>query len=305
MIIDSLAGAIPDPQSFGASEGTLARLRGYLQHFRGAEPVRDWGQMQQQLAAETAAAAARCPTEQEFFAMMDDADINLAAVYTERYSTRLGVATASNDRVAEFVARRPDRLLGIAGIDPWEDAAADEVQRAVRDLGLRGVIMSPFKQALRYDDARMGRVYAHCEALGVPVFLHTGINWFAEAPYDAGHPRGIDEVARSFPDLKIVAVHAGWPWVQDMMMVAWRHPNVYVDISAHRPKHFAVDESGWGALLYYGSRMVKDKVLFASTWTLLGVSPKDLIAEVRALPLKDDVVDRWLGGNAARLYGLD
>lgn len=305
MIIDSLAGAIPDPDSFGASEGTLARLRGYLQHFRGAEPVRDWATMQQEVARETEAAAARCPSEGEFFSMMDDAAIDVAVVYTERYATRLGVATATNDRVAEFAARHPGRVIGVAGIDPWEEAAADEVYRAVRDLGLRGVIVSPFKQGLGYDDARMGRIYAHCEALGVPVLLHTGINWFAEAPYDAGHPRGVDDVARAFPDLKIVALHAGWPWVQDMMMVAWRHPNVYVDISAHRPKHFTVAESGWGALLYYGSRMLKDRILFASTWTLLGISPADLIGEMRQLPLKDDVVARWLGGNAARLYGLD
>jgi hypothetical protein len=77
----------------------------------------------------------------------------------------------------------------------------------------------------------------------VPVYVHSGINWWVDTAYDIGHPRNIDALASAFPDLRIVALHAGWPWVSDMVMVAWRHPNVYLDISAHRPAHMVVEES--------------------------------------------------------------
>jgi predicted TIM-barrel fold metal-dependent hydrolase len=305
VIIDALTGAIPLPDAFAAADGTLGRLRGYLEHFGGASTPRTYDETQAAVVIATEEARTRCPSEEEFFSMLDSGGIDVSVLYTEKYAMRLGVKTATNDEVSAFVARRPDRLLGVAGIDPWEDDAANEVDRAVNELGLRGVIMSPFKQGLEPGSARMARVLGRCEALGVPVLFHTGINWFKEAAYDAGHPRFLDAAASAFPDLKIVALHAGWPWVNDMMMIAWKHPNVYLDISAHRPRHFTVPESGWGALLYYGNRMLSHKVLFASTWTLLGVPPADLVKEVQALPLKDEVLERWLGLNAARVFGLD
>lgn len=309
MIIDAMSSMVPTPEAFAAAEGTLARLQGYLEHFQsaggdGPRSTPNLAATRDKVATVTEAARLRAPTEDEFFAMLDSAKVDFATVYTEKYETRLGIATAPNREVAEFVAKRPDRLLGLGGVDPWEDDSAQQVDEAV-ELGLKGLVISPFKQGLDPRDPRMSRVYARCEALGVPVLLHTGINWWFEAPYDVGHPRYIDGVAGAFPDLKIVALHCAWPWVMDMMMVAWRHPNVYVDVSAHRPRHFTVDESGWGPLVYYGNRMLSHKVLFASTWTLIGTPIAELIDEVRQLPLKDDVIDKWLGGNAARFFGLD
>jgi predicted TIM-barrel fold metal-dependent hydrolase len=309
MIIDAMSSMVPTPQGFPAAEASLARLRGYLEHFGpashdGPRSTPNLTATKQKVEMLRAEATGRVPSEADFFDMLDQSGVDIAGVYTEHYETKLGVATAANVEVAEFVARRPDRLLGLAGIDPWDDDAPDQVDHAVRELGLRGVVISPFKQGLRPADARMARVYARCERAGVPVLLHCGINWWFEAPYEAGHPRYLDDVACAFPDLKVIALHAGWPWVMDMMMVAWRHRNVFVDISAHRPKHFTVDASGWSPLLHYGNRMLSDRVVFASTWTLAGISVKTLLDEVRALPLKDDVIDQWLGGNAQRVFDL-
>lgn len=309
MIIDAMSSMVPTESGFPAAEETLARLQGYQEHFQGvtsgARSTLTLAETQQRMAEARAGAAVKIPPEDKFFSMLDDGNVDLSVVYTERYETRLGVLTASNREVADFIAKAPDRLIGVGGIDPWEDSAAEQVDELALELGLKGIVVSPFKQGLRPADPRMGRVFARCEQHGIPVLLHTGINWWFESVYDAGHPRYVDELASAFPKLKIVAVHCAWPWVMDMMMVAWRHPNVYVDISAHRPKHMTVPESGWSSLLYYGNRMLSHKVLFASTWTLLDIPVKSLIDEVRELPLKDAVLDQWLGGNAARVFGLD
>ncbi|MEJ2866475.1 amidohydrolase family protein [Actinomycetospora sp. OC33-EN08] len=304
MIVDLLAGAVPDDEAFALSEAvTLGRLRGYAEHFGGdLEPARTHDEVTARWADAKKAAVERAPSEAEFLAMLDDGGIDLAGVYTEAFGSRLGVPTAGNGLVADFVARHPSRVVGFAGIDPWEPDAPRLVDEAV-ESGLSGVVLSPFKQQLLPEDPRMTRIYGRCEALGVPVLLHTGINWSLDAAYDVGHPRHVDAVARAFPDLKLVALHAGWPWVEDMLMVAWRHRHVYVDLSAHRPRTFTRPDSGWGPLLRLGNRQLADRVLFASTWTLLGVPPARLIEEVRALPLDDAVIDRWLGGNAARLLG--
>jgi uncharacterized protein len=305
MIVDFLAGAVPEPEAFAQSEAvTLGRLRGYAEHFGGTlRPARTHAEVTERWADAREEAVARCPNDHDFLRMLDKGGIGLAGVYTEAFGSRLGVPTASNDVVAAFVRRSSGKVVGFAGIDPWEPDAAANVDHAIRELGLSGVVLSPFKQGLSADDPRMARVYGRCEALGVPVLLHTGINWSLDAAYDVGHPRHIDAVARAFPDLKLVALHAGWPWVTDMMMVTWRHNNVYVDLSAHRPRTFTRPDSGWAPLLQFGGRQLANRVLFASTWTLLGVPPADLIAEIRDLPLRDSVIDEWLGGNALRLLG--
>lgn len=306
MIVDFLSGAVPDPEAFALSEAvTLGRLRGYAEHFGGGlAPARTHDEVTGRWAEAREEARGRAPSEADFRRMLADGGIGLAGVYTEAFGSRLGVPTAGNEVVADFVRRNAD-AVGFGGIDPWEPDAARHVDEAVTDLGLSGVVLSPFKQGLAPEDPRMARIYGRCEALGVPVLLHTGVNWSLDAAYDAGHPRHIDAVATAFPDLKLVALHAGWPWVEDMMMVTWRHANVYVDLSAHRPRTFTRPYSGWERLLQLGDRQLADRVLFASTWTLLGVPPADLVAEVRDLPLADAVKDRWLGANALRLLGRD
>jgi predicted TIM-barrel fold metal-dependent hydrolase len=307
MVIDVLSSVVPTPEAFGAAEATLARLRGYQQHFTSGAKVPlvgDGSELRAVIESSDARGRAACPTQAQFDGMLDDAGVSTAVVYTEYYETSLGVKTVSNDVVADYVARDPGRLLGLAGVDPWKDDAVSETQRALTELGLRGIVLSPFKQRLDPSDARMARIFSVCEELGAPVFLHTGINWWVDTTYEIGHPRHIDALASSFPNLKIVALHCGWPWVEDMMMVAWRHENIYLDISAHRPKHMTIPDSGWSPLLYWGNRMLSNRVVFGSTWTLIGMTIKDLADEVRSLPLKDEVIERWLHGNAERLLGL-
>jgi len=269
MLIDVLSSVVPTPEAFGAAEATLARMRGYQQHFTSAGAkvplVGDTSELRAAIESSDSRGRAACPTQEQFDGMLDDAGVSTAVVYTEYYETSLGIKTVSNDVVADYVARDPGRLLGLAGVDPWKDDAVSETQRALTELGLRGIVLSPFKQRLDPSDARMARV---------------------------------------FSNLKIVALHCGWPWVEDMMMVAWRHANIYLDISAHRPKHMTIPDSGWSPLLYWGNRMLSNRVVFGSTWTLIGMSIKDLADEVRGLPLKDEVIERWLHGNAERLLGL-
>lgn len=308
MVFDVLSSVVPTPEAFGYAEMNLARMRGYQQHF-GSDRTKipligDTEQQKRAMAESFERGKAMCPDEEQFMAMLDDAAVETAVVYTERYYTSLGVESASNDEVAKFVARHPDRLLGLGGVDPWKDDAVGEVHRLARELDLKGVVVSPFKQKLLPTDARMSRVWSACEDLGIPVFMHTGINWWVDVTYEIGHPRHVDALASSFPDLKIVCLHAGWPWVNDMVMVAWRHANVYLDISAHRPSHMPKNESGWGPLLYWGDRALADRVVFGSTWTLMNSTPAKLADEVRALPLKEATIEKWLSTNAQQLFGL-
>lgn len=210
-----------------------------------------------------------------------------------------------NDALAALVARYPNDLIGFARIDPTRPGeAAAEIKRCVTRFGFKGATMTPFWHRIRASDESCRPIYEVCIEHGIPIWIHTSVHWVRSTPLSYEHPLHLDEVAVRFPDLKIVAGHGGWPWIADMVAVAWRHPNVYVDTTAFRPRHIATPGSGWDMLWYFMSRTLEHKVLFGSTWTLLGRKPGEIADEARGLELSDRTRALWLHDNAARVLGL-
>ena len=242
---------------------------------------------------------------EETVEMLDSAGVSRMCIQNEDEETTTGIKPLSNDYLANVVKEYPTKFIGFAGADPLKGGAAvSELERAISGLDLSGLSLVPFKNRMYADDSRYYPLYEKCVELDVPVWIHTSNNWSFEHAMDYGAPRGVDHVATRFPELKIIAGHGGWPWVQEMVVVAWRHPNVYIDTSAHRPAYFARPGSGWEPLLHFGNTTIKEKVLFGSQWMLLGIPLGQVIEELKQLPLKDDVKQMWLHENAAKLLRL-
>jgi uncharacterized protein len=242
-------------------------------------------------------------TAADLLRLLDAAGIDAVVLPVEDNETVLGGVT-TNDTLAAFCAADPHRLIGFAGADPLKGmAAVRDFERAIRELGLHGLNLGPFWQGLYPTDARYYPLYAKCVELDVPVILHASVHFSLETPMEHSHPRYIDQVATHFPELKIVATHGGWPWVNELVAVAWRHPNVYIDTAAQRPRYLELPHTGWGPLVHFGNSVLQDRILFASRWPLLPF--RRSIDELRALPLKPEVIEKWLGGNAARLLGIE
>ncbi len=86
------------------------------------------------------------------------------------------MARAYNDALAEGVARHPDRLRGFAHLPMLApEAAADELERTVRDLGFHGVLVNGLTDGLCLDDPRFEPILARAEALDLPIYIHPGI----------------------------------------------------------------------------------------------------------------------------------
>lgn len=78
-----------------------------------------------------------------------------------------------NDSVAAAVGRHPDRLYGLATVDAYGgEPAARELERAVTQLGLRGLFMESAKDGLLPDAPEARPTFSAAATLGVPVFLH-------------------------------------------------------------------------------------------------------------------------------------
>ncbi|EGJ20301.1 Amidohydrolase 2 [Cereibacter sphaeroides WS8N] len=209
----------------------------------------------------------------------------------------------SNEAVAAFIRAHGPRYVGFAGVDPWQEDAVDRFDHAIRHLGLRGLNLQCFELKMRPDDERLFPLYEKAIELDVPVNIHCGINFSTHTPMALGRPEYLDNVMVRYPELRAVASPPGWPWVQELIGVAWRHPNLSIGVLAVRPKLLAKVHSGYEPLLQYGRTLLKEKIIFGSAFPMMPV--ETALAELDGLGLDADTRRLWLHDNAARLLGLD
>jgi predicted TIM-barrel fold metal-dependent hydrolase len=105
-----------------------------------------------------------------------------------------------------------------------------------------------------------------------------------------------------FPELRVIASPPGWPWVTELIGVAWRHPTVHIGLVALRPKYLAVANSGYEPLLQFGNTLLQERMIFGSLWPMQPIG--QAVAEIEALPIKDQTKRKWLHENAARFLRL-
>lgn len=203
----------------------------------------------------------------------------------------------SNDHVAALCAAHPDRFVGVASVDisqPMEGVR--ELRRCVRDLGLRALRVLPWLWGLPPNDRHYYPLYAACIDLGIPFCLQVG----HAGPLRASEPGRpipyLDEVALDFPELTIVGGHIGYPWTTEMIALATKYPNVYIDTSAYKPSRYPAE------LTTFLRGSGRKKVLFGSNFPML--TPAACLGEVDSLGLDAEARALFLGGNAERVFRL-
>ena len=212
-----------------------------------------------------------------------------------------------NSETAALMKRFPGRFIGLARISVIEHrgmAGVRELERLVRDEGFGALGISALVDCLPASDRRYYPLYTKAAELGIPVRIYSSMNYANDRPYDLGHPRNLDQVAMDFPELTIIGGLGGWPWVNEMVALVRRHPNLHLDTSAHRGRYLGQPGSGWEMLMQFGNTLIQDKVLVGLSAGLVGQPYETLIQEYLALPLKDTVKEKWLYGNAARIFGI-
>jgi predicted TIM-barrel fold metal-dependent hydrolase len=232
----------------------------------------------------------------------DDARVEYVVIHAKDVETTFGIKI-SNEDVAAFCREHGKRFIGFAGVDPHKGyAAIKELQHAVEVLGMRGLNLQCFEHKMPMNDARYYPLYAKCIELDIPVGLHASINFSTKTLMECGRPLALDEVMVHFPELRVVAIPPGFPWVQELIGVAWRHRNVMIGLTPVRPKYLTVPDSGYGPLVTYGNGLLKDRMIFGTSYPLQPILRT--VAETEALPLKPEVKKMWFYDNAARLLGL-
>lgn len=210
----------------------------------------------------------------------------------------------SNDDVRRLVDFDPDRFVGFAGVDPHREDALDELERAFRDLDLRGLKLHPARQRFYPDDPALQGVYELCVKYDRPVTFHAGMSVQPGTLAQWGHPLRFEEVALGFPDLRICLGHFGWPWVRETAMLLLKYPNVYADTALlyfDTPREFYAQTFTRDMGPHWLDRSLRHQVMFGSDDPRL--EQIRMIEAVRALDVRVSTRDLLLGGNAVTFLG--
>ena len=263
----------------------LKRL--YIDPPEFAWPAQQWG-MSNRLAGRSV---------EDFIAMMDATGfgrvgIPAAKVYNWRH--RHLIWNLSVDEISPLVDRYPDRFFGLYGINPLQRMeGVRELERAVREHNFIGAVMHPHGFGIAPNVADWFPYYAKCAELNIPVFSLVG-HAAEEMPSEPGRPLHLEQVALYFPELRIVGV-SGWPWVEEMISMAWKFPNVFYGTSQYAPRHWTSE------LKSFVRGRGRGKVLFGSGFPVLDHA--EALAQVDELGMSTEARYALLEGTAKRVFG--
>jgi predicted TIM-barrel fold metal-dependent hydrolase len=170
------------------------------------------------------------------------------------------------------------------------------VEEAVRERGFVGAHLYPHWFGFPPDHRVYYPFYAKCAELGVPIQIQVGHS-AQDFLATVAPPMTLDRVAIDFPELKIVGIHIGWPWPDEMLSVAWKHKNVFIGTDAHSPKFWPA------SLVHFINTRGQDKVMFGTDWPV--VDFERAIQEVDTLELREGPKKKLMFDNAVRAYGLE
>ena len=196
------------------------------------------------------------------------ADLVDATLVFGFHSVCLG-AQITNDDVARYVQTKPDRLVGIAGVDPSvpKQALAD-LDHAKSELGMAGVAVAPAAQDFHPSSTQAMLVYAKAAEMGMPIVFHTGIRMCPATKLDFARPFLLDEIARELPEARILIAHMGLPWIDETIELLAKHDNVFAEISWLMCQPWRAYQT----LVKVHQRGVIDKLLFGSGFPMATAS---------------------------------
>ncbi len=211
------------------------------------------------------------------------------------YVRQTRFAADMTERISGLAKRYPGRIHGLADYDPLHiRKSLQKLDHDVKENGYVGVYIHIYGYDIGLDHRKMYPLYARCEEIGLPVSMQVG-HVLEAMPSEHGRPMQLDRIACDFPDLVIVGTHTGYPWVDEMLAVANKWPNVYVNIAAWLPKYF-----GPNLTQFLRGRSTHKKVIFGTN----GLDWARYLREFEKLEIPEERARAILWENARSLYKL-
>jgi len=239
----------------------------------------------------------------EYMDLMDQAGIEASLIISVKAGDmRMKHSFAiADEKVAEYCAQYPGRFFGLCGIDGSKiQESMRNLERAVRDYGFVGAHLYPHWFGWPPDDRRFYPFYWRCAELGVPGMMQIGHCLACKRDRireSVGKPLTLEHLAIDFPELKIIGIHLGWPWTEEMIAVAYKHNNVFMAADAYGPRHWPQE------YVHFANSWGKQKCLFGTDWPV--VHPVRAVNEVEQLGLREESKRLFYRDNALRIFNLE
>ena len=210
--------------------------------------------------------------------------------------------------VANYVAADPARLIGFLSVDPTQPGWEDELRFGHQALGLRGIKLLSMYAGFRPDESRLDPLWQYATKHRLPVLLHTGTTFVAQAPLEYTLPRHLDVVATRFPEVRIIMAHLGHPYEGEAVVTARKHPHVFCDLSALHYRPFQLYHS----LMLVQEYGIWDKVLFGTDYPFTTVNAtldglrklNDMLAGTALPRLSIEAIETLIHRDSLPLLGL-
>ena len=204
------------------------------------------------------------------------------------------------ESVHKVCSEHPDRFSGLAGIDPFRGMQGlRDLENAVNEMGFVGAHLYPHWCELPPNHRKYYPYYAKCSELGIPIMMQVGHNLVYSRKRrlpSVGKPIYLDQVAIDFPELKLIGIHIGIPWTEEMISMCWKHENVFTAGDAYAPKYWPE------SYVHYANSYGQKKVLFGTDWPV--IDPVRAVEEFNQLNFRESASQRILRENALEVFNL-
>jgi len=204
------------------------------------------------------------------------------------------------ESVHKVCQEHPNRFSGLAGIDPYRGMEGlKDLEVAVNEYGFVGAHLYPHWCELPPDHRKYYPYYAKCCELDIPIMMQVGHNLIYSRNRrlpSVGRPIYLDQVAIDFPELKLIGIHIGIPWTEEMISMCWKHENIYTAGDAYAPKYWPE------SFVHYANSYGKHKVMFGTDWPV--IDPVRAVEEFNNLNFRESASQRILRENAIEVFNL-
>jgi predicted TIM-barrel fold metal-dependent hydrolase len=242
--------------------------------------------------------------------MMNRGNVELALVISLWCANGVGGEEiyVNGEEMLGLIEQYPGRFAGLLGLSParaYEDKyyAPRYLDRMVREHGFKGAHMYPHWFGIRIDDRRMYPIYEKCAELDIPISFQTGQGTMRSGSRVVARPLWIDAVLADFPSLRVIALHSGYPWEDELVALALDYQNLFIcpDVPPPHLWHSAIvsylKEEG-----QFAGSGGSNKVLWATDWPLQEPGPS--LHEVDQLGLTPAIHRKLVRDNAIRVFKL-
>ncbi|OGE15214.1 hypothetical protein A3F00_04790 [Candidatus Daviesbacteria bacterium RIFCSPHIGHO2_12_FULL_37_11] len=245
-------------------------------------------------------------TPRDLLASMDEAGIDYSILITLEEQPENRQLTV--EEIIKVCEKSP-RLIPVGRIDYNDsiDKQINEMTGYLKEKKIVGVKFYLGYQKYHANDSKLHPIYKFCQDYNFPVIYHTGmLETGFPGLLKSSHPLTIDEVADTFPNLKIVMAHTGNPWIMDCAAVVAKNKNVYMDFSGYFTEYQSLDPEEVEMFI----RQLKDfkifagfkKCMFGTDWPLY--PQKEYLEVSNQLIMTEEEKELVFWKNAKEVFNL-